>query len=145
MSPGSAGATAVYAGWKPSHFSAQHTLTTTADWLLWENFRSMLKLPARGQRGKALAFWHPFGEMFDPPIRSVIVEDILQPVTNDNGSETIEVKYVQFQKFRIQYSKPDAAKVEPADPMEVEIQKAMTTGDQYDALAKRLEDKPEPT
>jgi hypothetical protein len=29
--------------------------------------------------------------------------------------------------------------------MEVEIQKAMTTGDQYDALAKRLEDKPEPT
>jgi hypothetical protein len=113
MAPGFAGATCVYLGWKPCHFSATHTLLTEEDWLEWMTFKTMLKLPARGQRPKALSFWHPFADMFDPPIRSVLVEDVLQPITNDNGSETIEVKYAQFERPKMQFSKPDAATDQP--------------------------------
>jgi hypothetical protein len=113
--PGSAGATCIYAGWKPSHFTATHTLVDAVDWRLWDTFKTILKLPTRGQRGQALDFWHPFAELFEPPIRAVIVEEIGQFQTQDNGSETIEVKYAQFTKHRIQYAKPDAAKTEPED------------------------------
>lgn len=117
MGPGFVGATCVYAGWKPCHFSALHLLTTEQDWQDWASFKTLLKLPARGQRGTALSFWHPFAQLFDPPIRAVLVEDVLQPITQENGSEIIEVKYAQFEKPKIQYAKPDQAKPKEVDAL----------------------------
>jgi hypothetical protein len=142
--PGSAGATCVYAGWKPSHFSAIHTLTTEEDWLLWDNFRTLLTLPARGQRGQALDFWHPFAQMFVPPIRAVLVEDVGQPQTQENGSETIEIKYAQFTKHRIQYSKPDAAKPVPEDALDKANREATEQQARLEAQRDSLRDKPAP-
>jgi hypothetical protein len=145
MGPGSSGSTAVYRGWKPSHFSASHLLTTPEDWFLWDSFKTLLKLPARGQQGAALEFWHPFGNLYDPPIRSVIVEDVLCPVTNDNGSETIEVKYVQYQKRSTQYSKPMAAKETPKDALDIENEAATRTLERKRAEADALRGKPAPS
>ena len=138
-SPGSAGATCVYFGWKPAHFSGFTRLITDQDWLDWASFKTLLKLPARGMRGKALEFWHPFGDLFDPPVRSVLVENILQPVTQEDGSEIIEVKYAQFNKPKIQYSKPEAAKDQPKDALDLAIEQEQRESERLNEQGKNLE------
>lgn len=144
MAPGNAGATCFYMGWKPSHFSIKHILSTEQDWDDWATFKTLLKLPAYRQQSKALDFWHPFGDLFDPPIRAVIVEDILQPETLENGSESIEVKYAQFTKPKLQFSKPDGAKDKPMDEEERAIWLEQQNTRNKQAIAADLEKKANP-
>lgn len=116
-----AGAFLVYHGKKLSHFSVKLRLYTPEDWDGWWALQPILAvLPRRGTRAKAIDITHPL--LAAVGIRSVVVEDILQPEQTADGEWTIEIKLIEFRAPVIAAVKADGAKATPADPEDAQLE-----------------------
>jgi hypothetical protein len=127
---GLSGATLVYTGDGLAHFSVRIHLFSAEDWNEWNVWKQLVKKAPLGTRPKAQDIWHPYLE--DLEIKSVVVENRLQPVDVGNGEWVHEIKFGQFRRPKVTYSKPEASKVEPDDPYDKVI--ANLTG-QFQKLA----------
>ena len=91
---GLSGATLVYKGLKLAKFTLELKLVTSEDFAAWDSWRPIVQRPPAGQRPRALDIEHPITEMLG--IRSVVVEDVLQPKQTGDGEWTIEIKLLEF-------------------------------------------------
>lgn len=137
---GMGGATSVFLGNQLSEFSVKFRLygdpkVPDPDWEAWNSFEAaVLQRPPAGAGGKArsLDIWHPVLERLK--IKSVGVTDVGQPYQSDDGEWTIEVKFIQYSKPRIQLAKPDGSKDSPQPKDENERRIADLAG-QFQELA----------
>ena len=72
------------------------TLVSEQDFLDWAEWRLLVQRPPVGERRSAQDIWHPILE--DLGVRSVVVEDVLQPKQSDNGVWTIDIKFIEFRR-----------------------------------------------
>lgn len=102
-------------GIKLAHFSLLVSLYTQEHWDAWNEFAPIVQRPPRPTRGQAEAItsipslWR-FIRTLAPPLRirhallewyritKVVVEDVTQPVENDRGVWTLEIKLIQYQR-----------------------------------------------
>lgn len=68
---------------------------------------------------RALDIWHPILE--DLGIRSVVVEDLLQPVQTQDGEWTIEIRMLEFRAPVFALSRPAGAQQQQGDEVEQRI------------------------
>ncbi len=111
------GATLVYKGNGLAKFTLQLRLYSVEDWAAWDAWRPLVQRPPVGARARALEIVHPFLEALE--IRSVVVEDVLQPIQTGDGEWTIEVKFIEWRRPLVALSRPDGARV--TDAVEAEI------------------------
>jgi hypothetical protein len=117
---GLSGATVRFQGVMLSEkFSVELRLYSVDDWNGWATFKDVVDVPPLGTRARALAIEHPILE--DLGITSVLVDDVLQPVQEDDkGVWLIVIKLTQFQHPEFQASAPDGAQAGPEDPLDIE-------------------------
>jgi hypothetical protein len=116
---GVAGALVVYHGLKLSHFSVKLRLVTTQDWEDWYAFKPFVDKVPVGKRQGPIDITHPL--LQQAGIRSVVVEDVLQPVQVEDGIWEIEIQLIEYRKPRLSLSKPEGAKATPADPEDADL------------------------
>jgi hypothetical protein len=133
------GATVVYRGTDLAKPTMRLRLYTEQHWQDWHAFAPLVlrELPPdaadvaqrqrRGQspppaqrRPRALDIWHPILE--DLGIRSVVVEDVLQPVQTGDGEWTIDVKLIEYRVPVFALAQPEGAQDQPRDRFEVMIE-----------------------
>lgn len=117
---GFSGAVTWFTGLGLAKFSAKIELYTTDDWAGWDSFKPLVKKPPLGVRPKALDIWHPFLE--DLEIKSVVVEDLLQPLETAPGVWTIEIKFLQHRGLKFSLAKPEGSQDRVTDPVDQRIQ-----------------------
>lgn len=121
---GLSGATLVYKGLKLARFSLELRLLTAEDFDAWEAWRPMVQRPPAGQRPQALDIEHPITEMLG--IRSVVVEDVLQPKQTGDGEWTVEIKLLEFRAPARAVARPEASADRPTpstDPVDAVIER----------------------
>jgi len=134
---GSGGAVVVYRGRKPSHFSIVVRLSTGADWAAWHAFRVVLDRETDRNRNRGLDIEHPWCTMHG--IRSVVVEEVSQPVEADNGDYLITVKVIESRPVKRSLAKVEGSKgPEPADPAEIRMQQLTQQVQQLAEIDSRL-------
>ncbi len=74
------------------------------------------------RRPRALDIWHPILE--DLGIRSVVVENVLQPRQTADGEWTIEVKLIEYREPIYTLARPEGSQAQPVDRFEALIQQA---------------------
>jgi hypothetical protein len=72
------------------------------------------------RRARALDIWHPILE--DLGIRSVLVENVLQPKQTGNGEWTIEIKLVEYRAPVFALARPEGSQEGPRDRFEAIIE-----------------------
>ena len=117
---GYSGAIIWFTGIGLAKFSAKIELYEATDWEDWHAFKSLVKKPPLGVRPKALDIWHPLLE--DLEIKSVVVEDLLQPVQTQPGVWEIQIKFLQHRALKFSLAKPDGSQDRVTDPVELRIQ-----------------------
>ena len=134
---GWSGSFPVFTGLKLSQFDGIIELHDGADWVAWEDFRSVVAKPPYGKRPKALEIWHPWLEDLD--IHSCVVFDVLQPVRlGETGSWGRTIQLMSFRAPKITLAKPPAAdKPKSDDPWDKEIDRLTSELQQVDALGKK--------
>lgn len=133
---GISGAWIVYKGRGLAKFSVTIRLATVDDWAAWHAWRPLVdKLPARrfgaGRDSGSLDIWHPYLEDLD--VRSVCVAEVMQPVIAEDGTATVEIKFIEFRQPRMALAKPEGAPAEEVDPIEERVIKPLQA--QFDRLA----------
>jgi hypothetical protein len=137
---GLSGAWLFYTGDGLAHFNVQLKLYTTQDWDDWHVWKKLvMKRPltpgsasdvgkvaikiaggAIFPRPKALDIWHPL--LDELGIRSVVVEDRIQPqLTDETGEWTVEILFAQFRQPKPAFAKPEASKAQEVDPLDAKI------------------------
>lgn len=146
------GATVVFRGTDLAKPLMRLRLYTEQDWQDWHAFAPLVlrepppdaadvaRRTRRGQspppaprRPRALDIWHPILE--DLGIRSVVVEDVLQPLQTGNGEWTIDVKLLEYRAPVFALARPEGAQDQPRDRFEAAIESANA---QNQALRDRL-------
>jgi hypothetical protein len=97
--PGTAGGTTTYRGDKLAEFELTLKLWLQSHWDALPRFLSALKFDPKKKSGQAVDISHPMLSMFDPPIRSVVAEEIGQPDRIKDG-DTLYVIKIQLSEFR---------------------------------------------
>jgi hypothetical protein len=121
MGYGLSGSFPVFTGEKLSEFQSRIRLYTAEDWEGWHGFQPVIARPPRGRRPRALDIWHPLLEFCQ--IRSVVVQDVLQPEEiDDRGTWAAVIKFMVFRKPKITLAKPEASEPKPKDEVEQEIE-----------------------
>jgi hypothetical protein len=111
---GLSGSTLRFTGLGLAKFDVKLRLYTRAHWAAWHAWKRHVQKPPLGKRPRALDIWHPCLE--DLEIKSVVVEDVLQPeLTDDRGEWTIAIKFIQFRLPKLTLAKPEASKAQPLD------------------------------
>ncbi len=151
---GFAGAFCVFTGTSLAKFDIVLNLWEDEHWDKWADFSTVLALPPKPtaaqlanilsiptSKPKALSIKHPI--LVTPPlnITSVVIEDVSQPMQDDDGLWTIVIKCLEFRAPQpINLKKPDQdtgavkkPELTAADPDDVAIQALRA---QRDALAK---------
>jgi hypothetical protein len=116
---GLSGAIVFFTGLDLSTFEVTLQLATVDDWNDWHDWKSLVQKPPLGTRPRALTIWHPFLEDLD--IKSVVVEDMMQPEVSDTMMGTIKIKFLQYRRPRPSFAKPDGAGNKTLTPTEAEI------------------------
>lgn len=118
-------------GWnKVINFSAKLFLWDDICWSDWLDFYQVIKRArvVAPKDVKALDIWHPLLEILDPPLRAVVVEDVIQPTQQADGLWVAEIKFKSFNKPKVQYVKPDAGKPHAnRDPEDVALEQRAAT------------------
>jgi hypothetical protein len=112
---GLSGAFVVYTGDGLAKFCVRIHLFTVADWDEWNAWKALVQKAPIGARPRALDIWHPFLE--DLGVKSVVVENRMQPVDLGAGEWVHEIKFIQFRLPTPGIGKPVASQAaqEPAD------------------------------
>lgn len=120
---GQSGASLVYRGLKPAKFTLALLLISAEDWAAWDAWRPVVQRPPTGTRPRALDIEHPITEMLG--IRSVVVEDVLQPRQTGNGEWTIEIKLLEFRPPTTTVTRPQASadRAPVTDPVDAVIER----------------------
>lgn len=114
------GAFLVFHGKQLAHFIVRLRLYSVEDWSDWHAFRPFIApVPRRGRPAKAIDITHPI--LAELGIRSVVVEDILQPEQTADGEWTIDIKLIEFRAPVFTAAKADGAKATPADPEDQQL------------------------
>lgn len=92
--PQLSGAALVFKGIGVAKFTLELRLYTDAHWQEWRAWSPIVQRPPRGERANAMDIWHPILE--DLGIRSVVVEDVAQPMQTADGEWTIEIKFIEY-------------------------------------------------
>lgn len=74
------------------------------------------------RRPRALDIWHPILE--DWGVRSVVVENVLQPKQTGDGEWTIEVRLIEYRVPVFALARPEGSQAAPQDRFEALIQQA---------------------
>lgn len=111
---GLSGALVVYHGLKLSHFSVLIRLYTQQDWLDWYAFKPIVDKKPVGKRQGPLDITHPITAALN--IRSVVVEDVMQPEQVEDGVWEIEIKLIEYRIPHIALAKAEGSQATPADP-----------------------------
>lgn len=119
-SVGLSGAIVFYMGHRLAHFSVVLRLYTKTDWDDWAAFRRLIDRVPLGRRQKPLDITHPL--TVAAGIKSVVVEDVVQPVQTDDGVWEIEIKLIEYRKPFVAMAKAEGAKATPADPEDAELE-----------------------
>lgn len=132
---GFSGGFVLYRGRKVSKGTVRIRLYSDADWIAWDLFVPLLRREPRSRQPKAQSIWHPWLQMLG--IKSVVVEDLKQPVEIDNGGYAFDIKMIEFRQPKRRLAKPKGAeeKEKKLDPVEQEIQ---DNSEQIEALAPDL-------
>jgi hypothetical protein len=132
---GGHGATIVFTGTDVARFKLLIRLYTVRDWADWDAFRPVVQKAPDPANPRALDIVHPWTDQAG--IRSVVVEDVLQPrETSDNGEWTVEVHLLEYHPPVRTVARPDgsAASQVITDPVEARIA-ALTTRHQVNQIA----------
>jgi hypothetical protein len=132
---GGHGATIVFTGTDVARFKLLIRLYTVQHWADWDAFRDTVQKVPDPAAPRALDIVHPYTDAAG--IRSVVVEDVLQPrETSDNGEWTIEVHLLEYRPPVRTVARPDGSSATPTltDPVEIRIQ-ALTTRHQVNQIA----------
>lgn len=127
---GLSGALVVYHGLKLARFSVLIRLYTQQHWDDWYGFKPLVDKVPIGRRQGPLDITHPLLQQLG--IRSVVVEEVVQPTQVEDGVWEIEVKLIEYRRPVLSLAKADGAKATPADPEDAEIAENKA---QLDALA----------
>lgn len=92
---GVAGATVVDQGAQLCHFEVVLKFTTSADFRAWDAFKALLVRPAQ-RSTQGVDIEHPLLE--DLEIRSVLPEGRSQFVQDDNGGQSVTLKFCEFRR-----------------------------------------------
>jgi hypothetical protein len=111
---GLSGSTIVFTGLGLAKFSVRLRFYTVEHWAAWDAWKELVAKPPVGRRPRALDIWHPHLEELG--IKSVVVEDVLQPKQTADGEWTVEVKFIQFRLPKLTLAKPEASQAKPTDP-----------------------------
>ncbi len=86
---------------------------------------------------RALDIWHPWLEMLE--IKSVQVEDVLQPREIDNGGYAIDLKFLEYREPKLTLAKPEASEAEASDdPVDQKIESLRGENEQLQAILEGL-------
>ncbi len=122
------GASLVFKGNGLAKFTLQLRLYTIEHWEAWEAWKPLVMRPPVGERARALDIYHPFLDSLE--IRSVVVEDVLQPQQTDDGEWTIEIKLIEYRRPVVALARQDGSRNRSTDPV-----------DQYiDALSSQVQE-----
>lgn len=116
---GLSGSTLRFTGLGLAKFEIRTRLYTPEDFEAWKAFAVVLAKPPPKVRPRAKDIWHPFLEELG--IKSVVIEDVLQPEQTGDGEWTLTGKFIQYRRPRITLAKPDGSKAAETDPYEQEI------------------------
>lgn len=117
------GAILVYRGIGLAHFSMRFKLFTREHWEEWAAIRPFLLRPPVGQRARALDVQHPV--LDEVGISQMVVEDVTAPEQSEDGVWTIELKCIEWRRYKISTAKPDGSEATPEDPLQTEFGEAM--------------------
>lgn len=117
---GLSGSRVVFRGVGLSKFSIKLRLLTPEDWRGWEEFRPIVQRPPLGVRARAVSCWHPFLEELE--IKSLVVEELLQPVQTGEGEWTIEIKCIEWRRPRPALGVPDGGENPGEEPDALDLQ-----------------------
>ena len=73
---------------------------------------------------RALDIWHPHLEALG--IRSCVVEDLLQPVQDERGEWTIEIRFLEYRRPRVALARPQGSQQRTTDPVDRYIEQHST-------------------
>lgn len=128
---GLSGATVIFLGLALSEPILVLRLYSREDWEGWQAWRPLVQRPPLGERARALDIWHPILEM--QGIRSVLIEDVSQPIEDDDGVWTIEIKMVEYRRPEFTLSEPEGSQDTPTDPIDRLIDEQSATINQLGA------------
>lgn len=126
---GLSGAWIIFRGRGLAKFSIVLHLLSQADWDAWTAWKPLVdKMPTRraagGKDSGALEIWHPHLEALD--IKAVAVVEVMQPVQDDLGGWSVEIKLIEFRRPKVALAKPDGAAAGPEpDPIEENVIKPL--------------------
>jgi hypothetical protein len=104
---GLSGARVVYRGIALSHFTLLLRLYTVEDWDAWHEWKALVQRAPDQTRPRALDFSHPITDELG--IRSVVVENVLQPVQTADGEWTIEIGLIEYRTPTPALLRPDGS------------------------------------
>lgn len=108
---GYSGATLIFRRVGLSRFTARIILVTEEDFEDWDLFRPTVAAPPRGERARALDFWHPIAE--DNEIHAVVVEDVVAPHQTADGEWTVEIRLIEFARPQLALARPNGTQDRP--------------------------------
>lgn len=121
---GQSGGRLVYKGRDFSEFTMRLQLWTSEDWTAWDAFAPVLTQPptadSTGTRSlRGLDFSHPITDLLG--IRSVVLKDLGQPVQDDTGGWTIDIKLLEYRDPVPSQARARGSRNAPVDPADIEI------------------------
>lgn len=116
---GFSGSTLIFRGVGLCRPTLKLRLYTAQDWADWHEWSRLVQRPPLGERARALDIVHPILE--DLGVRSVVVEDVLQPQQTADGEWTIEVRLIEYRRREAALERIDGATAAVTDPIDKQI------------------------